>query len=187
MQLDKERRVTKEIRFIAENELHNFFEYLSLQIAENGQGDVPLFQPMSADVSVMSEQMKLRFSQGVATHFPDAGWRKLWIATDEKKQICGHIDLRPLAEAHTEHRALLGMGVHNDARRTGLGKQLIKTIVSWARDETELQWIDLWVMSNNLPAIALYQKTGFIKNGEIEDMFRIDGNSYSYINMSLKL
>ncbi|MPY23497.1 N-acetyltransferase [Shewanella psychropiezotolerans] len=179
--------MTKEIRLIQESELSLFFDYLSEQIAENGQGDIPLFQPMSRELSAMSEQMKQRFSDGITRTFGDETWRKLWIATDAQDRICGHIDLRPLVEPHTAHRALLGMGVHSDARRTGVGKQLIKTVEQWAKTETDLQWIDLWVMSNNLPAISLYNKTGFIKNGEIEDMFRIDGSSYSYTNMSLKL
>ncbi|AQS39692.1 acetyltransferase, ribosomal protein N-acetylase [Shewanella psychrophila] len=187
MTLEKTRRITKEIRLIKENELSRFFAYLNEQVAENGQGDVPLFQPMSRKFSAMSEQMKQRFSDGITRTFSDESWRKLWIAIDEQEQICGHIDLRPLAEPHTDHRALLGMGVHSDARRTGLGKKLIETVAEWAKEETDLQWIDLWVMSNNVPAISLYQKTNFIKNGEIEDMFRIDGSSYSYVNMSLKL
>lgn len=187
MILDKTRRVTKEIRLIQESELSRFFDYLSEQIAENGQGDVPLFQPMSREFSAMSEQMKQRFLDEITRTFGDESWRKLWIAIDAQERICGHIDLRPLAEPHTDHRALLGMGVHSNARRTGLGRQLIKTVEQWVKAETDLQWIDLWVMANNLPAISLYNKAGFTKNGEIEDMFRIDGNSYSYINMSLKL
>lgn len=187
MVLDNSRRVVKEIRLIEQSELNRFFEYLNQQIAENGRGDVPLFQPMSREVSAMSESMKSRFSDGLKCEFGSGAWRRLWVALDENNHICGHIDLRPLAEPHTEHRALLGMGVHRDARGGGLGKRLIHTAEEWAKNDTALQWLDLWVMSNNLPAIKLYQSTDFIRNGQIDDMFNIDGCSYSYVNMSKRL
>lgn len=183
----KQPRVLKEIRLIEEGELPQFFDYLDRQIAENGQGDIPLFQPMSRQIQSMSESMKSTFREGLHREFGVGAWRRLWIAVDEENHICGHIDLRPLAEPHTAHRALLGMGVDSDTRRMGLGKRLVDTVALWAKNAPKLDWIDLWVMSNNLPAIKLYQSTGFVKNGEIKEMFNIDDCFYSYINMSKRL
>jgi len=176
-----------EVSLIAENDFVQFFSYLSEQLAENGRGANPLFQPQSPDSDGLTKEMELRFTSGMTVDFPQSGWRRVWGAFDKHGVIMGHIDLRGHPEAHTQHRALLGMGVHRDARRMGLGQQLIKTAKQWAIDEAEIEWIDLWVLSENLPAIGLYEATGFIKNGELEDMFRIDGHSYAFTRMSLHL
>ena len=81
----------------------------------------------------------------------------------------------------------MGMGVHRDYRQMGLGSLLIESIAEWAKNETTVERIDLWVLSENNPAIHLYKKLGFQKIGEVEDMFRIDGTSVSYIMMTKKI
>jgi RimJ/RimL family protein N-acetyltransferase len=106
---------------------------------------------------------------------------------DAQGEIAGHADLRARPERYTEHRALLGMGVHRDHRRQGLGLRLIHAAIGWARTCTQLEHIDLEVLSANAPAIALYEKAGFRRIGEYEDMFRIDGKSLSYTLMSATL
>ncbi|NRD72631.1 GNAT family N-acetyltransferase [Shewanella sp. VB17] len=175
------------IRLLTEQDLPKFFDYLIEQLAESGQGEVPLFQPLSRDNPEVTVEMKRRFSQGIATDFGQTGWRKIWGALDQDEHLLGHIDLRGHGEAHTEHRALLGMGVHTRARRTGLGKRFIQVAQAWAMQEAALVWIDLWVLSNNKPAIGLYEATGFNKLGEIEDMFRIDAESHSFTRMAKNL
>ncbi|MRW94306.1 hypothetical protein GJ699_30455 [Duganella sp. FT80W] len=50
-----------------------------------------------------------------------------------------------------------------------------------------LAWGDMQVLSTNSPAIALYRRSGFQQTGEIADMFRIDGLSFGYTNMSKRI
>jgi ribosomal protein S18 acetylase RimI-like enzyme len=64
---------------------------------------------------------------------------------------------------------------------------LIEYARQWATDVAKLDWIDLQVIGANRAAISLYQRAGFIKAGEAADMFRIDGKSFSYAAMSLRL
>ncbi|MEZ9548048.1 GNAT family N-acetyltransferase, partial [Vibrio crassostreae] len=42
------------------------------------------------------------------------------------------------------------------------------------------------VLSNNLPAKNLYLRTGFTVVGEMEDYYRIDGQSVSELTMTLE-
>src|SRR5262249_49359918 len=100
--------------------------------------------------------------------------------------IMGHIDLRSRPEQAASHRAMLGMGVHRDARRSGVGMRLLDAAIAWAEGQG-LEWIDLEVLSANVPAVALYRKRGFVRTGEIPDLFRIDGESLAYTYMSLAL
>jgi RimJ/RimL family protein N-acetyltransferase len=43
------------------------------------------------------------------------------------------------------------------------------------------------VIGANRAALALYERTGFVVAGETKDMFRIDGQRFSYLTMNLRL
>ncbi|ABV87528.1 GNAT family N-acetyltransferase [Shewanella pealeana] len=173
-----------EIRQATQNDLTSFFSYLNDHLSDNGDGETQLFQPMSKVESSVNAAMKSRFTAGINTEIFHQGWRRLWLAFDDNKKIVGHIDIRGHAENHTKHRVLLGMGVDRSVRRFGIGKQLINQMLEWVADEPLIEFIDLWVLSNNLAAQKLYISTGFQKCGEIKDMFKIDGKSLSYTVMS---
>jgi ribosomal protein S18 acetylase RimI-like enzyme len=113
-----------------------------------------------------------------------AGWRRFWVARNANGQIVGHIDLRAHAESFAEHRCLLGMGVDRGHRKIGLGRILIEHAEKWIRASTRLEWIDLQVLSSNTKAVRLYDRTGFKRTGETLDMFRIDGQSFSFTTMA---
>lgn len=79
------------------------------------------------------------------------------------------------------------MGVDSSVRGQGIGRKLVSSIVEWVRSASAIEYIDLWVLSDNYPARALYEKCGFTKAGEIIDMFRLDGRSLSYTMMSFRV
>jgi ribosomal protein S18 acetylase RimI-like enzyme len=164
-----------------------FFAYLDDHLGDNGRNGTPLFQPLSASESRFPIDKRKAFANGLGTPFGHPGWRRAWVAVDEGDAIAGHIDLRARPERHTGHRALLGMGVHRDHRRQGLGLHLIHAAIGWARACTALEHIDLEVLSANAAALALYRKAGFRQIGEYEDMFRIDGESLAYTVMTASL
>lgn len=174
---------TLQIRIAEQKDMQAFFNYLSRQLAENGIDGSPVFQPMSRTESHLSEAMKSRFTHGIATEMGEQGWRKMLLAFIDGN-IVGHIDIRAHAEKHTAHRALLGMGVDAAARGKGLGNVLIESIFNWTAAYTDIEYIDLWVLSNNQVACRLYERTGFTKCAEISDMFRIDGKPQDYSMMS---
>jgi len=132
--------------------------------------------------------LKASFVDGVAIAVGQARWRRLWLALDARGSIAGHIDLRSRPEPGARHRAMLGMGVHRAYRRRGLGAQLLRTAIDWARGEDRLKWVDLEVLSENHPAVALYLRAGFTMTARIEDMLEIDGVSLdlSYMTCALR-
>jgi ribosomal protein S18 acetylase RimI-like enzyme len=86
-----------------------------------------------------------------------------------------------------EHRCLLGMGVHRKHRRLGLGAALLAHAIEWALANTGLEWLDLQVLSTNEPAMRLYHRAGFTKVGEVAEMFKFDGRSFSETRMTKRL
>ena len=167
-----------------QSDLDSFFVYLKNQLSENGNGEIPLFQPMSRAQREIPESTKEKFVQGFIHEFGDSGWRKLWVSKDSSGSIRGHIDLRHHSDASRPHRVLLGMGVDVSCRKQGLGKKLIETVISYCQKNTEIDWLDLCVLSENIPAKNLYLKTGFSVIGEFKDQYRIDGLSVSETAMT---
>ncbi len=62
---------------------------------------------------------------------------------------------------------------------------LLATAIEWARNESQIEWIDLGVFEENLAAQALYEREGFIELGRTPDLFRVDGHQIDDISMSV--
>lgn len=189
-----------DIRLAQQTDLELFFQYLDIQLQGNGAGDGVVFQPVAREESRVNETIRHKFSTGMTKTIGEDGWRILMLAilgketgnknNDEENvsaEIVGHIDIRPYPNKYSNHRALLGMGVGSQYRRRGIGERLLKSMLEWMRKNTAIEYLDLWVMSDNIPAIALYQKSGFIVCGDIKDMYRFDGKSIPESMMSLRV
>ena len=168
-------------------DLPAFFVYLDDHLRDNGKDGAPLFQPLSRAQSQLPPALKVSFIDGLAIPFKEPRWRRLWLALDARGAIAGHIDLRARPEPGARHRSMLGMGVHRAYRRRGLGMQLLATALDWARDQDSLKWVDLEVLADNRPAVALYLRAGFAMTARIEDMLEIDGASHDLGYMSYRL
>lgn len=177
---------TPHIRAATSADLPLFFPYLADQLSDNGQHGNPLFQPMPRGQRDVPPDRIAAFTRGMGTPLTEPGWRRLWLALDGDA-IRGHIDLRARPEPEARHRCFLGMGVHRDARRLGLGLALLDMAIDWAGANPALDWMDLEVLSVNEPARALYRKRGFVQTGEIPDLLRIDGERHGYASMALPL
>jgi ribosomal protein S18 acetylase RimI-like enzyme len=79
------------------------------------------------------------------------------------------------------------MGVHRAHHGQGLASSLIETATQWARDEAGIGWIDLEVLSENEPAVALYLRTGFTMLARVSNMLRIDGVGHDLTYMTRAL
>ncbi len=174
------------IEALAVGDFGQFVTYLNDHLADNG-GAAGYFQPLPRGASFMAPERARAFRDGLDIAVGSRGWRRAWVARSAQGRIVGHIDLRSHADGLTAHRCLLGMGVDRGSRRAGLGAALIAHARHWAAEVARLEWIDLQVISENQAALALYRRAGFVTVGEITDMYRIDGNSFSYTTMSLRL
>ncbi len=167
------------------SDLESFFEYIGAQLLENADDNSPLFQPISKENCVVSEQFKDKFRNGFEASLGEHGWRKLWVIKDSNERVFGHIDLRHYSEEYKFHRVLLGMGVDSSLRKQGLGVELIKCVTEFCNESPSIDWLDLNVLSNNLPAKNLYLKCGFEVIGEVTDCYLIEGQFVSETMMTL--
>jgi len=68
-------------------------------------------------------------------------------------------------EAHPNNAFLISMWVSPDARKQGVGEQLIRAIVNWAQ-ATGFRRVLLDVADENTPAVALHERMNFQPTGE---------------------
>jgi ribosomal protein S18 acetylase RimI-like enzyme len=183
--MDKAEALT--IRPAGEADLAPFFAYLDDHLRDNGADGTPLFQPVAPGQPRLPAGLRIAFIKGLDIPIGQPGWRRLWLAIDAYGDIAGHIDLRARPEPAATHRAMLGMGVHRVWRRRGLGRRLLATAAGWARADTDIAWIDLEVMSDNLPACTLYARAGFTTVARVADMLRIAGVCHDLSYMTFRL
>jgi RimJ/RimL family protein N-acetyltransferase len=84
----------------------------------------------------------------------------------------------------TAHRSTLGITVAKRFWRLGIGMQMMAMILDYAFKTKEITKIELLVHENNKPALNLYEKLGFFKEGIIHRYFYIDGQYYNGIQMA---
>jgi putative acetyltransferase len=105
-------------------------------------------------------------------------WRKmLENPSEERSGIVAVLDGRIVGAAGIHqhkgcrrHAGDVGMSVHDDFHRRGIGSTLMAALVDVADNWLDLKRLELTVYVDNSPAIALYRKFGF----EVEGTRRAD-------------
>ena len=85
-----------------------------------------------------------------------------------------------------QHRGDFSVAVLKDYWNQGLGTQLLREIIGFAK-EHHFSVIDLQVRSDNLSAIHVYEKYGFKKIGTHPAFFKINDINVSFDYMYLEL
>lgn len=99
-------------------------------------------------------------------------------------QLVGWADLLIRHRNTMQHMGNLGMGVANEYRGKGIGRQLLQAIIDHAW-EMGLKRIQLEVFVNNDRAIALYESMGFQPEGRAACARIIDGRYLDIYRMGL--
>lgn len=94
-------------------------------------------------------------------------------------QVVGNIDLTGSPRRATRHTGVLGMGLLKAWRGSGLGTELLRSVVQWARHNPVLEKLWLQVYAGNAAGRALYRKAGFEECGVQKDFFKTDDGRYA--------
>jgi RimJ/RimL family protein N-acetyltransferase len=97
-----------------------------------------------------------------------------------KGEIVGNLDFKSTeTRRRLAHRGSFGMSVASQFRGQGVGRILLEALIDWAkRADNPIEKIELGVLSDNSPAIELYQKLGFQKEGLIRNAAKLTNNRY---------
>lgn len=97
--------------------------------------------------------------------------------------VAGFMPESSIKRAHKGH--LWGMYVRPAARGTGLARQLVEAVLTFAQDRVEL--VQLSVVSGNVPAHRLYQSLGFTPFGLEERALKVQGKYLDEVHMAKRL
>jgi len=102
----------------------------------------------------------------------------------ENNQVIGWCDIIPREQELHKHVGVLGMGIIAEFRKKGIGTELIKRTISYARLRG-IERIELEVYADNLIAQELYKKIGFEKEGVKRKAKKINDKYEDVIIMGL--
>jgi RimJ/RimL family protein N-acetyltransferase len=113
------------------------------------------------------------------------GRRRSWMGLDSiTGQPIGHATVGIDAEAASGRlgRVLVAPKV----RGRGYGAALLGPVLTAVFEELRLERLELGVFAHNHSAIRLYERLGFVEDSVLPDVERVDGRSWSSVEMSLK-
>ena len=90
-------------------------------------------------------------------------------------EIVGVIGLHTSSRPRVNHKAEVGMMVHDDWQGKGVGAALMRAVIELADKWLNLTRIELSVFTDNESAIALYRKFGFEIEGTLRKYAFRDG------------
>lgn len=99
-------------------------------------------------------------------------------------EVVGWCDIQRHPFQSHNHRGTLGMGIVAKYRGRGLGMELMTATLKAAR-AAGLSRIEFNVRADNLMAIALYRKAGFVEEGTLRKAVCVDGEYFDSIAMAL--
>ena len=88
----------------------------------------------------------------------------VYVAETDAGEIVGRLSVARDPHPASKHVADLGLMVASGRRRQGIGSALLEQAVRWAH-ETDVSKLELHVFPHNTPAVALYERFGFVREG----------------------
>lgn len=119
-----------------------------------------------------------KYLRAVRRH-PDAA---VFVVEDDGL-IVGRLSLARDPHPASSHVADLGLMVAGSHRRQGIGRALLEQAVAWAR-ASGVRKLELHVFPWNIPAIALYERFGFEREGYRKAHYLRDGEPVDAILMA---
>jgi len=108
------------------------------------------------------------------------------IVAIERNVIVGWCDIIPKPHEGFSHVGYSGVGVLKKFRGNGIGDQLLSACLEQAR-YYGFEKVEIEVFSDNIPAVSMYQKSGFTKEGLRVKSRKLDGGYQNVLLLGLQL
>ncbi|HEX9744915.1 MAG TPA: GNAT family N-acetyltransferase [bacterium] len=152
------------IRIAVPADARKIVDYLR-EILLDRQSSIADQDEMVLDVMTEREHLRRILDNPLSTVF----------VAESDGQIIGFLTCECGRRRKIRHTAEIGMSVHREYRRQGIGTELLRVAESWAKETGRIRKLTLNVFATNGPAINLYRKNGFEYEGLLVDQICLDG------------
>lgn len=121
-------------------------------------------------------QVQLVIEQIIASGLLVGAW-------NEKQELIGYLAAERGTKEKIKHSAYLVIGIKQEYTNLGIGTQLFKLLDQWTQ-QTMIHRLELTVITENIPAKALYDKAGFKVEGIREDAIFMNDRYYDEYYMA---
>jgi L-phenylalanine/L-methionine N-acetyltransferase len=124
----------------------------------------------AAAIDSVHNTLQMPFANAVLwrDRFADAKPGALTLVAEIEGKVIGVAGLQPLNDSlRQSHVRALGITVAKAAQGRGVGTALLQGLLDWADQWAQVKRIELRVNVDNLSAIALYKKLGFLVEGRL--------------------
>jgi RimJ/RimL family protein N-acetyltransferase len=115
--------------------------------------------------------------------YPNAA---VFVAERSNGTIVGRLSLARDTHPASAHVADVGLMVAKEARSRGVGRALLQAAVDWSR-AAAIRKLELHVFPWNEPAIRLYERFGFVREGYRKAHYYRDGHYVDAVLMVLAI
>ncbi len=88
-----------------------------------------------------------------------------FLVAELRHKVVGYIHLKRFKLERLAHIGHISIAVHDDYQGEGVGTALMSAVIDLADNWTYLKRLELLVFTDNIPAIKLYKKLGFMHEG----------------------
>ena len=103
---------------------------------------------------------------------------RLLIVAETRDELVGMLDFYNGSRRRIVHRGSFAMSVKREWRKLGIGTLLLSTLLDWAARNPIIYKVGLSVLADNLGAIELYRKMGFIEEGRRRCEIRMESGEF---------
>jgi RimJ/RimL family protein N-acetyltransferase len=111
----------------------------------------------------------------------------LYLIAEIAGEIAGTLTFSTGKRPRLQHAGEFGMSILRSYWNLGVGSQMLAYLIEWATHVDAIRKINLRVRVDNLAAIHLYEKYGFVQEGRVTREFSLHGQFVDAYLMGLQL
>lgn len=144
-----------------------------------GESEYLTAGPGEFGISLKQERAFIRQTQELPT--------SLFLLAEIAGEIVGTLTFSAEKQPRVQHAGEFGMAVLRKYWNLGIGSRMLAYLMQWARQTHVIRKINLRVRVDNLSALHLYEKYGFVREGRRTREFYLHGQFVDVFLMGLQL
>jgi RimJ/RimL family protein N-acetyltransferase len=169
----------KQVLYIQEAKVDQAFDILKFVHKVSTESDFLTFGSVEFDLNENQEKAHIQNQLNSEN--------QIFLVATIESEIVAILNFSARNRPRIKHSGEFSMVVQKKYWNSGIGTLTLDTFLEWARSNQITKKINLRVRTDNKPAIHLYEKRGFIKEGTLRREILIDGVYYDLFWMGLEI